>query len=253
MLTSIVITKNEEQMIGDCLLSLKFSDEIIVVDTGSSDKTNIIAQHHKAKIIKSTGSDYAKFRNDGLQSASGDWVLYIDADERITPLLRKEITQTITSTSTISAYALLRQNLFLGREMHFGGWGGDYVIRLFKKDKLKHWKNPLHEEPVFVGELGKLNQSLVHISHRDLSSMLDKTLNFTKYEAQLRLHAHHPPMAPWRFLRVMTSEFWLRFIKLAAWRDGVEGIIDGLFQVFNSFVIYARLWEMQHDQTSQHS
>ncbi len=253
MLTSIVITKNEAEMIRDCLLSLKFSDEIIVVDTGNSDKTNVIAQHYKARIIKSSGSDYSKFRNDGLTAASGDWVLYIDADERVTPLLRKEISETIATSSLVSAYALLRQNLYLGREMHFGGWGGDYVIRLFQKPKLKHWQNPLHEEPVIEGELGKLIHPLVHISHRDLSSMLDKTLNFTKYEAQLRLNANHPLMVPWRFVRVMASEFWLRFIQLSAWRDGVEGVIDGMFQVFNSFVIYARLWEMQIDAKSRHS
>ena len=86
----------------------------------------------------------------------------------------------------------------------------------------------------------------MHISHRDLSSMLNKTLDFTTYESGLRLKTNHPLVVPWRIVRVMLTEFWLRFVKLSAWRDGVEGIIDGLFQVFNSFIIYARLWESQN-------
>ncbi len=245
MLTNIVIAKNEEQMIGDCLLSLKFADEIIVVDTGSTDKTNEIAKKYGARIIKSTGIDYSTWRNDGLKAAQGDWVLYVDADERVTPLLKKEIEQTISSSEAKSAYAIPRQNIYLGREMYYGGWGDDYVVRLFCRANLHSWHHPLHEEPDFSGEMGKLTNKLVHISHRDLSSMLNKTLEFTAYEAKLRLDAGHPQVASWRIVRVMLTEFWLRFGRLAAWRDGTEGIIDGLFQVFNSFVIYARLWEMQ--------
>ena len=249
MLSAIIITKNEEKIIGDCLISLKFSDEIIVVDTGNIDKTNEIATSHKAKIIKSVGKDYSQFRNDGLKAAKGDWILYVDADERTTPLLKNEIEHIISSYETKSAYAIPRQNIYLGKQMHYGGWGNDYVVRLFLKKNLTEWKNPLHEEPVFAGELEKLQNYLVHFSHRDLSSMLEKTLSFTNYEAQLRYEANHPLVVWWRFLRVMLTEFWLRFVKLSAWRDGTEGVIDGIFQVFNSFIIYARLWEIQQKKS----
>lgn len=245
MLSGIVITKNEEQMITDCLISLKFCDEIIVVDTGNTDQTNQISQKHKAKIVKSSGTDYSKFRNDGLVAAKGDWVLYVDADERVTPLLRSEIEKKI-KLDAVSAYAILRQNIFLGKETHYGGWGNDYVIRLFRKSSFKKWVHPLHETPEYEGNLEKLENKLMHISHRDLSSMLHKTLGFTSYEARLRYQSKHPTVVSWRLVRIMLTEFWLRFIKLGAWRDGTEGIIDGLFQVFNSFVIYARLWEMQN-------
>ena len=249
MLSVVVITKNEEQMIGDCLLSVKFADEIIVVDTGNTDITNDIAREHGAKIVKTSGQDYSQFRNAGMKAARGDWILYIDADERVTPLLRKEIAQIISSPEAKSAYTISRQNIYLGKEMYFGGWENDYVVRLFQKKNLDRWKNPLHEEPVFAGELGRLKNRLVHLSHRDLSSMLEKTLIFTAYEAQLRYTTKHPPVVGWRIIRVMFTEFWLRFIKLFTWRDGTEGVIDGLFQVFNSFVIYARLWEMQQAKT----
>lgn len=245
MLTAVVIARDEQEMIGDCLVSLKFCDEVIVVDSGSSDDTPEIAKDRGARVVRTQGRDYSAWRNAGLKAAKGDWVLYVDADERVTPLLKKEIEHTVSSLEAKSAYAIPRQNIYLGREMHYGGWGGDYVIRLFRRADLHRWRHPLHEEPDFRGEMGKLTNKLVHFSHRDLSSMLDKTLEFTAHEARLRFNANHPPVATWRIVRVMLTEFWLRFVKLGAWRDGVEGIIDGLFQVFNSFVIYARLWEMQ--------
>lgn len=245
MLTSVVITKNEEKMIKDCLLSLSFSDEIIVVDTGNTDTTNTIAKSLGARIIKSSGSDYSQFRNTGIKIARGDWILFVDADERVTPLLKQEIEHIIYSTKNEAAYEIPRRNIFLGKEMKYGGWGGDFVVRLFQKKHLEGYVNPLHEQPIVKGPIGRLEHELVHFSHRDLSSMLDKTLVFTAYEAKLRYDIHHPPVVWWRFLRVMGSEFWLRFVKLSAWKDGFEGIIDGLFQVFNTFIIYTRLWEMQ--------
>ncbi len=232
-------------MIGECLLSLEFSDEIIVVDSGNTDSTNDIAESFGVKIVSCDSNSYAEFRNAGLKAAHGDWVLYVDADERVTPLLKKEIEQIMSSPTSGLAYQIPRKNIYLRREMHYGGWGSDRVIRFFKKSALEKYEGQLHEQPVFSGELRTMNHELIHYSHRDLSSMLDKTLDFTAHEAQLRYAANHPPIVWWRLVRVMFTEFWLRFVKLSAWRDGVEGVIDGLFQVFNSFVIYARLWEMQ--------
>ena len=249
-LSAIVITRNEEIMVGECLLSLKdLADEIIVVDTGNTDSTNEIAKSFGAKIVTTSGQDYSHFRNTGLQAAKGDWVLYVDADERVTPLLKKEIEQIISSIASNSVFQIPRKNIYLGQEMHFGGWGHDKVIRLFPKSALTKYQGQLHEQPVYSGELKTTNNELIHYSHRDLSSMLDKTLVFTQYEAQLRLAASHPAVVWWRFLRVMATEFWLRFVKLSAWRDGMEGIIDGIFQIFNSFVIYARLWELQNEKS----
>lgn len=251
MLSSIVITKNEEQMLGECLLSLSFSDETIVVDTGNTDSTNDIAKSFGAKIVKCAGDDYSQFRNIGFKAAKYEWILFIDADERVTPLLKQEIEHIISSPDSNNVFQIPRRNIYLNREMHHGGWGSDKVIRLFRKSALKGYEGQLHEQPVYDGKLSTLNSELVHFSHRDLSSMLDKTLEFTAYEAQLRNLSHHPPVVWWRFVRVMLTEFWLRFIKFGAWRDGVEGVIDGMFQVFNSFIIYARLWEMQQNAQSR--
>ncbi|OGC92169.1 hypothetical protein A2899_02130 [Candidatus Amesbacteria bacterium RIFCSPLOWO2_01_FULL_49_25] len=243
MLSVIIITKNEEAMIGDCLVSVKdLADEIILVDTGNTDQTNEIAKSYGAKIIKSNGSDYSQFRNAGLKNTTGDWIFYVDADERVSPQLRLEVKSIIKP----GVYQIPRRNIYLDKEMHYGGWGNDKVIRLFHKSLLKKYSGELHEQPTYSGQLSTTNHELIHHSHRDLSSMLNKTIEFTHYEARLRLEANHPLVVWWRFLRVMATEFWLRFVKLSAWRDGPKGIIDGLFQVFNTFVIYARVWEMQN-------
>ncbi|TSC88457.1 MAG: family 2 glycosyl transferase [Microgenomates group bacterium Gr01-1014_16] len=245
MLSVIIITKNEEEMIGDCLISVKdLADEIIVVDSGNTDKTNEIAKSFGAKIIKTKSTNYSEFRNAGLKAATGDWILYVDADERVSPQLRLEI----KNTTVPGVYQIPRKNIYLGKEMRFGGWGNDKVIRLFYKKFLKEYQGELHEQPIFDGQLRTMNHELIHHSHRDLSSMLEKTLDFIEYEAKLRVEVNHPPIVWWRFLRVMATEFWLRFVKLQAWRDGPRGVIDGIFQIFNMFVIYARLWEMQHEK-----
>lgn len=246
MLSGIIITKNEQQVIRDCVISLGFCNEIIVVDTGNTDETNKIVKEYGARIIKSSGSDYSKFRNDGLAATKGEWVLYLDADERITPLLKIEIEKIIKEETSFSAFEIPRRNIYLAREMHHGGWGNDAVIRLFKKSKLLMYVNPLHEQPKVDGPIGRLQNNMVHFSHRGLYSMLNKTFGFTAYESDLRFKSDHPQIVVWRLVRVMLTEFWKRMVKQKAFLDGTEGIIDAIFQMFNSFVIYVRLWERQN-------
>jgi glycosyltransferase involved in cell wall biosynthesis len=248
-LSVIIITRNEQEMIRDCLESVKWAEEIVLVDSGSTDKTCKIAKKYRAKIVESPAQEprFSEWRNKGFQAARGDWVLYLDADERVTPQLKKEILSTIYHLpSTIYAFAIPRRNILLGKEMHFGGWSPDYVKRLFKKDKLKRWEGKLHEEPIFEGKLGHLKEPMIHLTHRDLSSMVDKTREWSKIEAELLAEAKHPPVTWWRILRIMLTEFWQRGIKKQGWRDGTVGWIEIIFQMFSRFITYARLWEMQN-------
>jgi len=246
----IIIAKDEEKMIGECLESVKWADEIILLDGGSTDKTLEVAKRYPQ--VKAVGQgvrriDYGAWHNQGIQEAKGEWLLYVDADERITPGLQEEMQDVIRDTQYV-AYAIPRQNVLLGKAMKFGGWYPDYQIRLFFKNNLKKWEGKLHERPVFEGELGYLKNPMIHLTHRDLSSMVDKTREWSKIEAGLLYEAGHPPVTWWRILKVMFSEFWQRFVKYQAWRDGTVGWIEGLFQVFNRFLIYARLWELQNNK-----
>jgi len=253
-LSIIIIAKNEEKIIKDCLESAMWADEVILIDSGSTDKTVEIAKKYKAKIIKlpSVKLEFSKWRNAGLKAAEGDWVLYLDADERVTPELKEEILKKLQNSKTpktkIVAYAISRKNFYLGKEVRFGGSWPDYVKRLFRREKLKGWKGRLHEEPVFEGKLGHLKEPMIHLTHRDLSSMIEKTSQWSKIEAELLYDAGHPPVTWWRILRVIFSEFWDRGIRKQGFRDGTVGWIEIIFQVFSRFITYARLWERQQEK-----
>ena len=133
----IVLTKESASVLGDCLESAKWADETVVVDSGSRDATKEIAQKYNARFFNFE-KGFSQKRNFGAQKARGEWLLYLDSDERITPLLREEIkkeTKTTKDTGT-SAYAIARRNILLGREMKYGGWWPDYVVRLIRKTKL---------------------------------------------------------------------------------------------------------------------
>ncbi len=243
-LSAVIIAKNEEEVIKDCFESLSWADEIILIDTGSTDDTLKIAKKYHVKVINvsSTGLEFARWRNLGKEKASGDWILYLDADERVTPQLKEEIKKTINN---FSAYEIPRRNFFLGREMRYGGAWPDYVKRLYQKSKLKRWVGKLHEYPVVEGKMGRLKNPLIHVTHRDLTSMLNKTIDWTKIEADLLYQAKHPPVVWWRFLRMMATKFFERIVKQSGWRDGTEGWINAIFETLNTFIIYSRLWEKQ--------
>ncbi|HUW22057.1 MAG TPA: glycosyltransferase family 2 protein [Candidatus Bathyarchaeia archaeon] len=245
-LSVIIIVRNEEAMIADALKSVNWAEEIIVFDTGSSDKTAQVARDTGVKVfqVPFRGYNFSKWRNQALKRAGENWILYLDADERVTPLLKKEIQKVVKNK--ISAYAISRRNFYLGKEMHYGGAWPDDVIRLFHRQDLIRWVGELHEQPVISGKIGKLKNPLIHLTHRDLSSMMEKTIDWTVIEAELLFASNHPRVAWWRILRMMVTKFWKRIVLQQAWRDGTEGWINALFEVGNTFIIYARLWEMQN-------
>ncbi|MBM3205361.1 glycosyltransferase family 2 protein [Candidatus Shapirobacteria bacterium] len=246
-ISMITIAKDEEKMIADCLKSALWAQEMILLDTGSRDKTMKMAQNLGAKVVlaESRERDFAAWHNQGQKAAKNDWIFYLDADERLTPELQKEILAKIKKSDDYSAFAVPRRNFLLRRPMKFGGWYPDYQIRLFKKDKLIRWEGKLHERPIFQGELGYLKNPMLHLTHRDLSSMVSKTNQWSVIEADLLFKAHHPPVTWWRILKIMMLEFWQRGVKKQGWRDGTVGWIEIIYQMFSRFITYARLFEKQ--------
>ncbi|MFC1727391.1 glycosyltransferase family 2 protein [Patescibacteria group bacterium] len=250
MLSVVIIAKNEETMIKDCLESVRqLADEIILIDSGSVDKTCQIAKRFQARIVAdiAQGVNFSRWRNRGLKEAQGEWIFYLDADERATPALGEEIKKAMRSKE-FSAYEIPRRNFYLGQEMRFGGAWPDYVKRLYLKTALKRWERDLHEDPVFEGKISRLKEPMIHLTHRDLSSMVEKTKKWSKIEANLLYKDYpggHPPVTWWRILRMMLTEFWYRGIKLQGIRDGTVGWIEVIFQMFSRFMTYARLWEIQ--------
>lgn len=240
----IILAHNVEEEIKAALETVKFADEIIVVDTdkGSTDNTVAVSKKYGAKIVKSPGYNFSTWRNDGAQAAKGDWLLYLDSDERIPVKLAEEIQRTIENPIH-NAYTISRYEVFLGK--HLNHWGDPRVLRLIKKTALKKWQGKVHEQPSIEGTVGDLVQQMVHLSHKNIDEKVISTMKWSNIEAKMMLDANHPPMAGWRFFRIMFTEFWDRFVKQGLYKDGTEGIIEVIYQMFSKFISYERLWELQ--------
>lgn len=247
MISIIVITKDEEKMLGVCLESVKWADEIIIADNGSTDKTLEIAKEFTDKIIKFEGNDFAGLRNKAIEQAKGDWVFYVDADERVLAPLKEEVEDIIKNTDK-SAYAVSRKNIIFGMPVSYGPYQHDWMIRLFRKDKFKGWIGKVHEYGQFEGELGYTKNSLLHLTHRDLDHFILKSLEWSKIDAKLRLEANHPKMTKWRFFRILLTELYHQGITRRGFFSGTVGMIDSLLQTFSLIMTYVRLWQMQQSK-----
>lgn len=243
-LSIVVITKNEQEMVENCLISCDFADEIVVIDNGSTDKTAEIAKKHKARVVRFESDDFSKSRNKGMEEAKGDWILYIDADERVLKPLREEILE-IVAGSDISAFAISRKNIIFGQKVTYGPYEKDWVIRLFKRDKFETWVGRVHEYGKFTGKLEYLKNSLLHLTHRDLDHFMLKALEWSKIDANLRLEAKHPKMTKWRFFRILISQSFEELIKRRGLFGGTVGMIDSVLQISSFYMTYVRLWELQ--------
>lgn len=246
-ISAIILTKNSEEMIADCIDSLSFCDEIIVIDDYSTDRTAELAKHLGALVFPYTSDSFAKKRNLGLRKAKGRLLIYLDADERISPELTQEIKSILERKKDIyAAYRLQRKNFYLGNNE----WPViEKLERLFRKSKLEEWYGDLHESARVNGDIGDLTEGyILHFTHRDLTSMLNKTIEWSKIEAELRLKAGHPQMSQWRFFRVMFTAFYDSYVKQKGYKVGTAGLIESIFQSYSMFITYARLWELQKNQ-----
>lgn len=244
MISVIIITKNEESRIRACLESVKWADEIIVFDNGSQDATIKIVKGYTDKIYTIETNDFASLRNEAIKKAQMEWVLYVDADERVLEPLKNEL-KDIVNNPQFSAFAISRRNIILGKKVSYGPYKKDWVIRLLKKKDFDKWVGKIHEYPKFKGKLGYTKNSLLHLTHRDVDQIILKSLEWSKIDAKLRLEANHPPMTRWRFLRIFISELFYQGVKRHGFFNGTVGMIDSILQVLSLFITYVRLWQLQ--------
>ena len=243
-ISAVILAKNEENMIADCIESVSFCDEIIVIDNDSNDMTADIAKSMNAKVYLVNELSFAFLRNFGLSKVKNEWILYVDADERVSTILRESILNIIkVSAKTIAGYRLKRKNYYFGKNE----WPQiEKLERLFVKKYLKNWRGELHETPEVDGQIKNIDEGfLLHYTHRDLTSMLKKTIEWSRIEAKLRFDSHHPKVTWWRIPRVMLTAFYNSYINQKGYKAGTVGIIESTYQAFSMFVTYARLWEMQ--------
>lgn len=245
-ISALVLTHNEEEMIEDCLKQLDFTDEIIILDQYSSDNTVKKTQKYTDKILKTQEVDFDKNRNLLMQEAKGEWLLYVDSDERISNELKAEIKEAVKKEN-FSAFFIPRKNYVLGRWLKHGGFWPDFVPKLFKKEMLINWQGAVHESPNFKGEAGKLKNPVKHLTARTLNKMLEKTIKWAQVEASLAYKAKHPRVNIAKVTKAFLSEFFSRYLIKLGFLDGVVGLIQAIFQGYHRSIMLVYLWELQNN------
>jgi len=246
-LSGIILTKNEEKNIEGCLKTLSgWVEEIIIIDSFSSDGTLSKAEKFGAKIYTCNKEDFSLRRKLGFLKAKNPWLLYVDADERVSVDLKKEIQTVIgDDNQKYNAFMLPRKNIFFGHLMKYGGWFPDYQTRLFKKKNLRGFFGKIHESPKVEGEIGRLKNCLIHLSHLSISKGFEKSAQWTALEADLLYKNQHVKVKSYHLFKIFFREFFFRVFLKMGLRDGTVGWLEGIIQAFNKFLVYAQLWEKQ--------
>ncbi len=224
-LSALIITYNEEKHIAEILEQLDFVDEIIVVDSYSADKTVAIANtFEKVKTYQNKFIDFSSQRNFAIDCARNPWILFIDADERLTPELKSEIIETVQKPMTASAYLVYRTFMYEDKNLNFSGWQTDKIFRLFKKDKARYTTERLvHEKLTVVGSIEKLQNKLIHFSYTDYESYKGKMESYGKLKAkEAYLKGVHPNF--YHFYFRPGYKFFYQYIIRLGFLDGKKGI-----------------------------
>ena len=241
-LSVAIITLNEEQNIRACLESVKWAGEVVVCDSGSRDRTVAIAEGYGARTFQDEWRGFAAHKNLAVERCRGEWVLVLDADERVPEGLRKEIQDVLGTAGSSDGYSVGRRNYFLGAWIRHGGWYPDRSVRLFRKDRGQFENRAVHETVQIAGSVGSLREVMEHHTYASVQDFLQRMVRYADlaagemYAAGKRCHLTDLTLRPaWTFLRMYA--FQLGFL------DGWRGLLlAGLYACY-TFAKYAALWE----------
>lgn len=242
-LSVILITCNEAHNLRRALESVKFADEIIVNDSGSTDGTLDIAREYRCKIIQSEFSGFGAAKQIALKQATGDWVLSIDADEEIEPSLQKAIRATV-GTADFDGYYLNRKSQFLGRWITHSGWYPDPIIRLFRRNKAMFTPDKVHERAQVEGMVGRLEGDILHYTDPNIAHYLDKLNRYTSLSAGI-LSDSERAFHPLQLVVKPPAAFIKMYILKRGFLDGIPGLLLALLSSFHVLCKYAKLWELK--------
>ena len=239
----IIITKDEEKNISDCLKSVEWADEIIVVDSESTDKTVELAKKFTQKVITKKWDGYVPQKKYALNLANNKWVLSLDADERITPELKSEILG--LPTDKFAGFKIRRKNFLLDKQITSCGWGNDYQLRLFLKEKTDLTDRLVHEGFTVNGSIGELQNPMLHYTFSSFTEYFNKINYYTSLKAA-ELVNQKGKVNGWTIFSHTFSAFFMVFIKKRGFKDGVYGLIISLLHSVSTMLNYIKLWELQN-------
>jgi len=247
-LSVILITRNEEANLDDCLASLEgIAQQIVVVDTNSKDRTLEIAKNYGATLAQPL--DWPGFgpqKNRALDLATSDWVLSLDADERLTPALKSEILTAVNHSAHVDCFAIPRLSWYCGRFIRHSGWSPDYVDRLFKRGTARFSDDLVHERLIPNGQVAKLNNPMLHYSFMNYSQVLQKLDRYSTASAE-QAFAKGKTSSPlkaalhgiWAFIRT--------YIIRAGFLDGAQGFALAISNGQGTYYRYIKLWQLNQD------
>jgi glycosyltransferase involved in cell wall biosynthesis len=250
-LSVTVITRNEAADLAAALQSVSWADDIVVVDSGSTDETVAIARQFTEHVVFREWSGYVAQKNYAAALARYDWILSLDADERVTPELARDIRSVLAATPVHSAFRMPRVTWHLGRWIRTTDWYPDYQLRLYDRRRAEWTGRYVHESVSVSGSVGELHGELQHFAYRDIADHLETIERYTTYAARqmqesgrragLLQVVGHPPLA-----------FMRNYIAHGGFRDGIPGFIVSALNAYYVFLKFAKLWELQSSGLIHH-
>jgi len=244
-----IITLNEEKNLPECLASVSWADEVIVVDSGSTDATKTIATEMNARVFTNPWRGMREQKNFAAGKATGPWILNLDADERISPAGQSEIQQ-ILSQPRADAYSLPRKNFFLGKWMRHGGWYPDEVTRLYLKSRASYGGiNPHARVILSSGSVGRMQVPLIHHTYTSFAHYISKQYPYCDAAARELAAQGKRASVPW--VRILTKTSWKfveAFMIKRGFLDGTHGLVAALGSTFAAYMKQARLWELSQER-----
>lgn len=245
-ISCVVLAKNEENNIGDCLKTLNWCDETLVIDDKSIDRTKDIAKESGAKVFtRSSDGNFAAQRNFGLERSSGDWVFFLDADERVFDAFVFEVRSLVDQPSNqYCGFYMIRIDFMWGRELKHGEVGNMKLLRLAQKNK-GEWRGKVHEEWKVKGRIGELKSPILHYPHPTISDFL-KEINFY---SDIRAKELYEKNVKTNFLSIIIypkAKFIKNYIFKWGFLDGVPGLIYASMMSFHSFLVRGKLWSLRN-------
>lgn len=245
-LAIIVLTRDEERHIRDCLASVRdFADELLVLDSGSLDRTVEIAREMGARVEARPFTNYARQRNTAIDLVESDWIFFIDADERATRALGQEVRFVIENCpSAVAGFWVPRRNVIFGKEIRHTGWSPDYQPRLLRRGKGRFDPaREVHELLLWEGETRRLREPLVHFNYETVAQFRTRNTKYTRSEA--RLWFEEGKRARLRgFVGQPLREFLRRYFSLQGWRDGGHGLLLSVLTAYYALVRQKMLWDL---------
>jgi glycosyltransferase involved in cell wall biosynthesis len=240
-LTVTVITRNEAANLDAALASVSWADEIVVVDSQSTDETVSIAGRHTGRVIVREWPGYSAQKNFAAAEASHDWILSIDADERVTPALAAEIRGLLAGEPPCRAYRVPRVSYYLGRWIRSTDWYPDYQLRLYDR-RVSAWAGLVHEGVEVRGQVGRLRADLQHLPYRDIAHHLQTIDRYTTLAArQMRERGKRVGVAG--LVARPAGAFLRNYVARGGWRDGSVGLVVSILNSYYVFLKFAKLWE----------